>query len=79
MMDIQIIFKPVGSAPILRQTRYTYHLNPEHNQPFVEIVDFLDGLLWPDPHPKCPLYLYIQSIFTPAMDEQLINLFKVRS
>ncbi len=75
-MEAQIVFKPVGHAPILRQSRYTYTIHKERDQPFVELVDFLDRLLWPDPHPKQPLYLYIQSMFIPAMDEQLLNLFK---
>lgn len=76
-MDIQIVFKHVGNAPILRQTKYSYRLNLERNQPFVELINYLDHLLWPEPHQKQPLYLYINSIFIPAMDEQLVNLYKV--
>lgn len=77
IMDIQIVFKPVGNTPILRQNKYSYRLNLERNQPFVELINYLDHLLWPDPHQKQPLYLYINSVFIPAMDEQLVNLYKV--
>ena len=67
---VTVRFKAVGSAPILRQQVYKISAS----QRFETVVNFLRTRL------KCPpsesVFLYVNSVFAPALDEIVGNLFK---
>ena len=44
---VNIIFKPVGNAPILRKNKYEFKLDIERNHPFKILEAFLLDLLYP--------------------------------
>ena len=68
---VMVRFKAVGSAPILRQQVYKISAS----QRFETVVNFLRTRL------KCPptesVFLYVNSVFAPALDEIVGNLFRV--
>jgi ubiquitin-like protein ATG12 len=80
---VVVFFRPVGSAPLLKQTKFKI----SSASPFQSIQDFLQRHLWPtstssdpksdnqDQQQQQPLYLYINSSFSPAADEIVGNLY----
>ena len=86
-----MFFRPVGSAPLLKQTKFKI----SSSQRFQSIADFLGRQLAtaaalpaaaasPDREAAAPLvcagsvgglYLYVNSSFAPAMDELVGNLY----
>lgn len=80
-----VLFRPVGSAPLLKQTKFKI----SSSQRFQAIADFLYRQLLTGSTPEPPstdprmtnkcgregIYLYINSSFAPAADEMVGNLF----
>ena len=69
---VPIQFKAVGSAPILRQRVFKVSAS----QKFETVVNFLRKKL--DCKPNDSVFLYINSVFAPGLDEGVGNLFRVR-
>ncbi|KAF8817189.1 autophagy protein 12 [Phlegmacium glaucopus] len=69
--NVSVRFRGVGNAPIMRQNMHkiaaTYR--------FQAVIQFLRRKLeWESGE---PLFLYINSTFSPAPDDTILNLFKV--
>jgi Ubiquitin-like autophagy protein Apg12 len=64
-------FKPVGSAPILR----TLVFKISASMKFETVVNFLRKKL--DCKPTDSVFLYVNSVFAPGLDEGVGNLFRV--
>ena len=69
---VPIQFKAVGSAPILRQKVFKVSAS----QKFETVVNFLRKKL--DCKPTDSVFLYVNSVFAPGLDEGVGNLFRVR-
>ncbi|KAG9306351.1 hypothetical protein G9A89_018234 [Geosiphon pyriformis] len=67
---VVVRFRAIGNAPILRQNFYKITAS---NQ-FKAVIQFLRGQL--DYKASDPLFLYINSAFSPAPDEIVANLHK---
>ncbi|ERF76529.1 Ubiquitin-like protein ATG12 [Endocarpon pusillum Z07020] len=70
---VTVRFKPVGSAPILR----TLVFKISASMKFETVVNFLRKKL--DCKPTDSVFLYVNSVFAPGLDEGLGNLFRVSS
>lgn len=68
-----IRLKAVGSAPIL--PRQTYQISS--TQRFEQVVTFVRRLLKVKSHDS--VFLYVNSVFAPALDEVVGNLHRVSS
>lgn len=69
-----VFFRPVGSAPILKQSKFK--ISSSHR--FQAITEFLWRQLsgnGADQKEAGSLYLYINSSFAPAADESISNLY----
>src|ERR1700722_12938470 len=73
LSPVIVHFKAVGSAPLLKQSKFRV----SKDQSFSALADFLRKQL--KYTPREPLFLYINSLFAPSMDETLSNLFDVQS
>lgn len=69
--SVTVRFKPVGSAPILR----TLVFKISASMKFETVVNFLRKKL--DCKPTDSVFLYVNSVFAPGLDEGLGNLFRV--
>lgn len=67
---VTVRFKPVGSAPILR----TLVFKISASMKFETVVNFLRKKL--DCKPTDSVFLYVNSVFAPGLDEGLGNLFR---
>jgi ubiquitin-like protein ATG12 len=68
---VPIHFKAVGSAPILRQKVFKVSAS----QKFETVVNFLRKKL--DCKPADSVFLYVNSVFAPGLDEGVGNLYRV--
>ncbi|KAF9479169.1 putative ubiquitin-like modifier [Pholiota conissans] len=67
---VVVRFKGVGNAPIMRQNMYKISASNR----FQAVIQFLRKELgWQSGE---PLFLYINSTFSPAPDDTVLNLFK---
>ena len=64
-------FQAVGSAPILRQKVFKVSAS----QKFETVVNFLRKKL--DCKPTDSVFLYVNSVFAPGLDEGVGNLYRV--
>jgi Ubiquitin-like autophagy protein Apg12 len=69
-MAVTVRFKPVGSAPILR----TLVFKISASMKFETVVNFLRKKL--DCKPTDSVFLYVNSVFAPGLDEGVGNLFR---
>ncbi|KAF9415132.1 hypothetical protein BGZ94_000185 [Podila epigama] len=67
---VLVRFKAIGNAPILKQN--TFKITASHK--FMVVIQFLRREL--GYQPSDPLFLYVNSAFSPAPDEVVNNLFK---
>ena len=67
---ILIQFCPVGSAPLLKKTKFALPSSPP--LPFSHLHTFLRKQLKADE--STPLNLYVNSCFSPGLDESLVDL-----
>ncbi|KAF9927555.1 hypothetical protein BGZ65_006723 [Modicella reniformis] len=67
---VVVRFRAVGNAPILRQTMYKITATNK----FMAVIQFLRKEL--NYRQSDPLFLYVNSVFSPAPDEIVNNLFK---
>ncbi|KAG0027724.1 hypothetical protein BGZ81_005334 [Podila clonocystis] len=68
---VVVFFQAIGNAPILKQK----HFKITASHKFMVVIQFLRREL--GYQPSDPLFLYVNSAFSPAPDEVVINLFKV--
>lgn len=68
---VTVRFKPVGSAPLLR----TLVFKISASMKFETVVNFLRKKL--DCKPADSVFLYVNSVFAPGLDEGVGNLFRV--
>lgn len=68
---ITIMFLPVGSAPSLKRRVFKISTNRR----FLYVVTFLRGKL--GVNPKDSVFCYVNSIFSPGLDEEVGNLWRV--
>ncbi|KAG0005354.1 hypothetical protein BGZ80_007953 [Entomortierella chlamydospora] len=66
----KVRFQAIGNAPILKQKVYTITASNK----FLAVIQFLRKQL--DYKHSDPLFLYVNSAFSPAPDEIVHNLFK---
>ncbi|KAF9175792.1 hypothetical protein BGX21_003952 [Mortierella sp. AD011] len=66
----KVRFQAIGNAPILKQKVYTITASNK----FMAVIQFLRKQL--DYKHSDPLFLYVNSAFSPAPDEIVHNLFK---
>jgi Ubiquitin-like autophagy protein Apg12 len=71
VQPVTVRFKPVGSAPILR----TLVFKISASMKFETVVNFLRKKL--DCKPTDSVFLYVNSVFAPGLDEGVGNLFRV--
>ncbi|KAG0099004.1 hypothetical protein BGZ93_009617 [Podila epicladia] len=69
---VVVFFQAIGNAPILKQK----HFKITASHKFMVVIQFLRREL--GYQPSDPLFLYVNSAFSPAPDEIVSNLFKVR-
>lgn len=70
-VKIKVHFQAVGSAPILRKTKFAIGANEK----FAVIPIFLRKHLQLDEH--APLFVYCNSAFCPNLDQRISDLFEV--
>ena len=70
-MTVPIRFQAVGSAPILRQKVFKVSAS----QKFETVVNFLRRKL--ECGPSDSVFLYVNSVFAPGLDEGVGNLYRV--
>jgi len=70
-VKVTVRFQAVGSAPILRQKVFKVGAD----QKFETVANFLRKKL--DCKPTDSVFLYVNSIFAPGLDEGVGNLFRV--
>ena len=68
---VPVRFQAVGSAPILRQKVFKVSAS----QKFETVVNFLRKKL--ECKPTDSVFLYVNSVFAPGLDEGVGNLFRV--
>ena len=71
-MTVSIRFQPVGSAPQLTQKVFKVSAS----QKFETVVNFLRRKIGCKPSDS--VFLYVNSVFAPGLDEGVGNLFRVR-
>ncbi|KAF9307403.1 hypothetical protein BGZ74_003878 [Mortierella antarctica] len=67
---VVVFFQAIGNAPILKQK----HFKITASHKFMVVIQFLRREL--GYQPSDPLFLYVNSAFSPAPDEIVSNLFK---
>jgi ubiquitin-like protein ATG12 len=71
MNPVTVRFRAVGSAPILRTKVFKISASMK----FETVVNFLRKKL--DCKPTDSVFLYVNSVFAPGLDEGMGNLFRV--
>ncbi|KAF9972719.1 hypothetical protein BGZ73_004146 [Actinomortierella ambigua] len=67
---VVVRFRAIGNAPILKQNFYKISASNK----FMAVIQFLRKEL--NYQPSDPLFLYVNSAFSPAPDETVTNLYK---
>ncbi|KAF9161231.1 hypothetical protein DFQ26_004755 [Actinomortierella ambigua] len=68
---VVVRFRAIGNAPILKQNFYKISASNK----FMAVIQFLRKEL--NYQPSDPLFLYVNSAFSPAPDETVTNLYKI--
>ena len=72
LFKVPVRFQAVGSAPILRQKVFKVSASNR----FETVVNFLRKKL--ECKPSDSVFLYVNSVFAPGLDEGVGNLYRVR-
>ncbi|KAF9432151.1 hypothetical protein BGZ76_011198 [Entomortierella beljakovae] len=67
---VVVRFQPIGNVPILKNKVYTITASNK----FMAVIQFLRKQI--DYKSSDPLFLYVNSVFSPAPDEIVLNLYK---